>query len=186
MVALGLLVAAMVVWAALPLGTAVLIRLVLIVAVLSGLLALIRLAVIQLAPGGRAGPGRDRGIALYDWPGSGLWQWLRELPGALPWGQVLIVAVLVLEALHPARPWHTAVLATLLLGFLVGCPRPRGVRTAAAVHRRGRGPGLAVGRRGGAAGRGRRGEFRLGGRAGGSRGDRGGCAGPAGLTRPRG
>jgi hypothetical protein len=119
MVALGLLVAAMVVWAALPLGTAVLIRLVLIVAVLSGLLALIRLAVIQLAPGGRAGPGRDRGLALYDWPGSGLWQWLRELPGALPWGQVLIVAVLVLEALHPARPWHTAVLATLLLGFLV-------------------------------------------------------------------
>lgn len=36
-----------------------------------------------------------------------------------PWPQGLVVAVLGLEALHPARPWHTAVLGALLLGFLL-------------------------------------------------------------------
>jgi len=32
-----------------------------------------------------------------------------------PWSQTMIVAVLVLEVLHPARPWHTGVLAVALL-----------------------------------------------------------------------
>jgi len=37
----------------------------------------------------------------------------------VPWSEGLIVAVLVLEALHPARPWHTAVLGVALLAFLL-------------------------------------------------------------------
>jgi hypothetical protein len=36
-----------------------------------------------------------------------------------PWPQLLIVAVLGLEALHPRRPWHTAVLGVVLLGYLI-------------------------------------------------------------------
>jgi hypothetical protein len=36
-----------------------------------------------------------------------------------PWPQGLVIAVLGLEALHPARPWHTAVLGAVLLGFLL-------------------------------------------------------------------
>lgn len=36
---------------------------------------------------------------------------------ALPWAEFLIVAVLALEALHHARPWHTAVLGVALLAY---------------------------------------------------------------------
>ena len=37
----------------------------------------------------------------------------------MPWPQATIIAVLGLEALHPRRPWHTAVLGVALLGYLV-------------------------------------------------------------------
>jgi len=37
----------------------------------------------------------------------------------LPWPQALVVASLGLEALHPSRPWHSAVLAVLIIGFLL-------------------------------------------------------------------
>lgn len=37
----------------------------------------------------------------------------------LPWCEVLTLAVLALEALHPSRPWHTAVLGAALLGYLL-------------------------------------------------------------------
>ena len=35
----------------------------------------------------------------------------------VPWSQAMIVAVLVLEVLHPARPWHTGVLGVALLAL---------------------------------------------------------------------
>jgi hypothetical protein len=38
---------------------------------------------------------------------------------ALPWAEVMIAAVLVLEVLHPARPWHTGVLGVALLAFVL-------------------------------------------------------------------
>lgn len=38
---------------------------------------------------------------------------------ALPWPQAMTVAALVLEALHPSRPWHTVVLGVVLIGFLL-------------------------------------------------------------------
>jgi hypothetical protein len=41
-----------------------------------------------------------------------------EIVGAVPWAEGMLVAVLVLEALHPARPWHTGVLGLALLGYL--------------------------------------------------------------------
>jgi hypothetical protein len=37
----------------------------------------------------------------------------------VPWSPGLMVAVLGLEALHPSRPWHTAVLGVVLLSFLL-------------------------------------------------------------------
>jgi hypothetical protein len=46
-------------------------------------------------------------------------QWLTELVRMLPWAELLIVAVLVLEALHASRPWHTAVLAVALTGYVL-------------------------------------------------------------------
>jgi hypothetical protein len=44
---------------------------------------------------------------------------LVSLVTALPWAELMIVAVAVLEALHPARPWHTAVLGVALTGYLL-------------------------------------------------------------------
>ncbi|HUD38287.1 MAG TPA: hypothetical protein VMR14_15405 [Streptosporangiaceae bacterium] len=120
-IAVGLLAAGVVAWAALPLGSAPAFATpVLAIACLCAVLSVIRLTMVTLAVGEYADAGaRERGAALYDWPASQLWRWLIGLPGALPWAQVLIVAVLVLEAVHPARPWHTAMLALLLLGFLL-------------------------------------------------------------------
>jgi hypothetical protein len=37
----------------------------------------------------------------------------------VPWSQAMIVAVLVLEVLHPARPWHTGVLGVALLALIL-------------------------------------------------------------------
>lgn len=37
----------------------------------------------------------------------------------LPWAVLMIVATLVLEALHRSRPWHTVVLAVALTGCLL-------------------------------------------------------------------
>lgn len=38
---------------------------------------------------------------------------------AIPWPQLLIVLAIGLEALHPRRPWHTAVLGIVLIGYLI-------------------------------------------------------------------
>jgi hypothetical protein len=37
----------------------------------------------------------------------------------MPWAQGMTIAVLLLEALHRARPWHTVVLGVAVLGFLL-------------------------------------------------------------------
>lgn len=41
-----------------------------------------------------------------------------EAISAIPWAEGMLVAVLGLEALHRARPWHTGVLGLALLGYL--------------------------------------------------------------------
>jgi hypothetical protein len=38
---------------------------------------------------------------------------------AIPWAEVMTVAVLVLEVQHPARAWHTGLLGVALLGYLL-------------------------------------------------------------------
>jgi len=43
----------------------------------------------------------------------------RSALSALPWAQIMTVAVLALEALHPSRPWHTVSLGVVLLAFLL-------------------------------------------------------------------
>jgi len=37
----------------------------------------------------------------------------------LPWAEIMTVAVLALEALHPSRPWHTVALGAIVLAFLL-------------------------------------------------------------------
>jgi hypothetical protein len=47
--------------------------------------------------------------------------WLRGLSAlvTVPWPQLLIILAVGLEALHSGRPWHTAVLGVLLIGYLI-------------------------------------------------------------------
>jgi hypothetical protein len=44
--------------------------------------------------------------------------WLLGFIRGIPWPEVLVIALLVLEALHRARPWHTGILGVALLAFL--------------------------------------------------------------------
>jgi hypothetical protein len=41
-----------------------------------------------------------------------------ELLRAVPWAEGVLIGTLVVEALHPARPWHTGLLGVALLAFL--------------------------------------------------------------------
>jgi hypothetical protein len=41
-----------------------------------------------------------------------------DLTRALPWAEGMVVAVLVLEALHRSRPWHTGLLGAALVAYL--------------------------------------------------------------------
>ena len=47
--------------------------------------------------------------------------WLRfgRIVRLVPWEEGALVAVLWLEVLHPARPWHTAVLGAALIAYLL-------------------------------------------------------------------
>ncbi len=44
--------------------------------------------------------------------------WLLRFVRGIPWPEVLVIALLVLEALHRARPWHTGFLGVALLAYL--------------------------------------------------------------------
>ena len=97
-------------WSAAPLaggraGT----RLSLIVAIVSGVMSIAQLAVT-------ATMARDTdAFTLADQVARRL----AELIRTLPWPELMTVSILVLEALHSARPWHTAVLAVALTGYLL-------------------------------------------------------------------
>jgi hypothetical protein len=105
-----LLAAGTIWWSAAPLaggraGT----RLALIVAIVSGVMSIAQLAVT-------ATMARDTdALTLADQ----LARRLAELIRTLPWPELMTVSILVLEALHSSRPWHTAVLAVALTGYLL-------------------------------------------------------------------
>jgi hypothetical protein len=106
--AAGLLAAACVAWSAVPLtaggvGTAVLAA-----AIACAVLAAARLALgaAPVEPAAFLNPAVRAGRALAD------------LARGLPWAEGMVVAVLVLEALHRSPPWHTGLLGAALLAYL--------------------------------------------------------------------
>lgn len=104
------LAAATVAWAAFPLtggraGT----QPVLIVAVATAVLSVVRLAIADVP---------RVAVPFLASAGRQIADWTVDIMGAVPWAEGMLAAVLVLEALHPARPWHTGVLGLALLGFL--------------------------------------------------------------------
>ncbi len=104
----ALLAAAVICWAALPLSGIALGKAMLIAAIATGVLSLGQLMVGGIEIGERYGSLPDR---LADLLLTGL--------NALPWAELMIIFVVVLEALHPARPWHTGLLGVALLGYLL-------------------------------------------------------------------
>jgi hypothetical protein len=111
------LAACTIAWAALPLSGAYAgARPALVMALACAVLSLAELGEALLTA--RLG-SRRRQQAGYEPPLAGLarqaWSGVR----AMPWAEGMTIAVLVLEALHPARPWHTVVLGVAVLGFLL-------------------------------------------------------------------
>jgi hypothetical protein len=106
--AAGLLAAACVAWSAIPLTAGGLGTAVLAAAIACAVLAAARLALgaAPVEPAALLNPAVRAGRALAD------------LARGLPWAEGMVVAVLVLEALHRSPPWHTGLLGVALLAFL--------------------------------------------------------------------
>jgi hypothetical protein len=107
--AAGLLAAACIAWSASPVsGGATGTRPALVAGIGCAVLTLARLAAGDWAP--------PRGVFenLIVRTGRSLLELLRTVP----WAEGTVIAVLVLEALHHSRPWHTGLLGVALIAFL--------------------------------------------------------------------
>ena len=108
--AAGLLAAACVVWSASPLSGTGHVGPVLLAAAAACAAA----SVAQLAL------GPDPGDSLvYLNPVLRAVRMLADLVRRWPWAEGLVIAALVLEALHRSRPWHTGLLGAALLAYLL-------------------------------------------------------------------
>jgi len=109
--AAGMLVIAVILWSAAPISAAGPgARIAVILAIVSGVACLVQLVVATATLAESSG---------FDSPLERLARGLVTSIRALPWPELLIIAVLALEALHRSRPWHTAVLGVALLGLLL-------------------------------------------------------------------
>jgi hypothetical protein len=106
--AAGLLAAACVAWSAIPLTAGRL-----GIAMLAAAIACAVLGAARLALG--ATPAEPSAFLN---PAVRAAQSLADLARGLPWAEGLVVAVLVLEALHRSPPWHTGLLGAALLAYL--------------------------------------------------------------------
>jgi len=107
--AAGLLAAVTIAWAVLPAaGAKPGLRVAVVVAVACAVASLAHLAVGDTEIGGDA----------FDPPLVRLAAQAVHLIRTLPWSELMIIAVLALEALHHSRPWHTGVLGVALLAYL--------------------------------------------------------------------
>ncbi len=108
--AAGLLAASCVAWSAVPLaGAKGFAAVVLPAAAACAALSTARLA-LGVAP---AEPG-----ALLS-PGERVGRTVADLMRSAPWAEGTVIAVVVLEALHRSRPWHTGLLGAALLAYLL-------------------------------------------------------------------
>jgi hypothetical protein len=120
LLAVGLLAAGMVAWAAFPAtGARAGAKPTLIAAVCCAVFGLARLAASSGAPTSDGDGSWLPGDKLFLSVPERLRQQAVSVLFAVPWPQLLIVAVIGFEALHPRRPWHTALLGVVLLGYLV-------------------------------------------------------------------
>jgi len=115
--AVALLAAGAVAWAAVPMsGARAGARLALVAAAWCAVASVARTATVIASE--RPGAARRR-AGRYLSPDPGARLELRSVLTAAPWAQGLTVAVVVLEALHRPRPWHTVLLGVVMLGYLL-------------------------------------------------------------------
>jgi hypothetical protein len=107
----ALLVTVAIGWTAYPLdtgrpGT----RITVIVAIAAGALTIAQLALasVRRAESPHLGPFYERYA-----------DWLLSVIREIPWPEILVIALVVLEALHRAKPWHTGILGVALLACLL-------------------------------------------------------------------
>jgi hypothetical protein len=135
----GLLGAACVAWAAVPTGlagrAAPALTVLATCCLAGGLVQLATVAVVPPGPGAYPGPLTRVGLWGLDW--------LRRLP----WAEAVVLGALALEALHPARPWHTGVLGVALIAYLLAThlAESAGAPSEATAVLRGQAPVLAAG-----------------------------------------
>ena len=108
LIVIAVLTGAVIGWAALPGRPGTLPAIAVIGAIVAGLASLAQLTLAGVPPPRDAHGSLPQRISA-SFVGS-----LR----AIPWAEVMTVAVLVLEVRHPARPWHTGLLGVALLGYL--------------------------------------------------------------------
>jgi hypothetical protein len=105
----GLLAAACVAWSAVPLaGTGGIGTALVVAAAVCAALGTLRLLV-----------GAPAAHPDYLSPAARAGRVLADLARAASWAEGVVVAVLVLEALHPSRPWYTGALGVALLAYLL-------------------------------------------------------------------
>jgi hypothetical protein len=115
--AVALLAAGVVTWAALPMtGAYSGARTALIAAGCLAGLSLVQLTDQILASRPGRAPLRETAFVP---PIVRLWRRAESIGRITPWPEGMIVAVLALEALHRSRPWHTAILGVVLLAWLL-------------------------------------------------------------------
>jgi hypothetical protein len=108
-IAAALLMAACVLWAALPLVAGGWATVALVLAAGCGVLA-----VTRLVAGGMEGDP-----SIYHAAPARIGLTLLAALRAIAWAEGLLIAALVLEAMHHARPYHTGLLGIALLGYLL-------------------------------------------------------------------
>jgi hypothetical protein len=112
-VAAGLLGAACVAWSADPvpatsgLGPAILVLAAGCVTAGTARLAILGVASLDATP------------SSFDYLPTRLWHSALDTLRRVPWAEGAVLGVLVLEAWHRSRPWHTGLLGAALLGYLL-------------------------------------------------------------------
>jgi hypothetical protein len=109
-VAVALLGAGSVVWAAAPLVHTALASWALVLAIIGVAAGALRLVVswVPVPEDNYLLPAPARAVL-----------WLLQVLRSVPWEEGALMAIVWLEVLHPSRPWHTAVLGAALIAYLL-------------------------------------------------------------------
>jgi hypothetical protein len=108
----AVLAAGVIFWSAFPLSASFSMRLALAAAIVGGVMSIAQLAAAGISP-------RETDVLPTFSATERILRQIVALVKSLPWAELMIIATAVLEALHPGRAWHTAILGIALTGYLL-------------------------------------------------------------------